>query len=87
MSGNEGVVGCADTSQPLMVASSVIVEEDQRKAARMILETMEYVAVFEVQSLRAVIEEGWRRTAEGMDEVGCRWPNIQAESGTIGLIC
>jgi hypothetical protein len=72
---------------PVMVAATVVEDEERRESVRAIMTTMEYVAVFEVRSLRDVVEESWRRMAEGMDEVGCRWPDIRAESAGIGLVC
>ncbi|KAL1413817.1 hypothetical protein Q8F55_001601 [Vanrija albida] len=72
---------------PLMVACSVLEDPEQRDSARAIFKNMEYVAVFEVQSLQFVSEECWKRMADGVDDEGCRWPNVMTEAGRATLIC
>lgn len=70
-----------------MVACSVLEDPEQRDSARAIFKNMEYVAVFEVQSLQFVSEECWKRMADGVDDEGCRWPNVMTEAGRATLIC
>lgn len=67
--------------QPMMVASSVLLDNRIRSDARDLYKTFQYQCCFESEGTLRVVEELWKRVDEGRDEIACGWSEIMLEMG------
>lgn len=65
----------------LIVACSVLVDPAQRAIARGLLDLFAYQCCYELQVIRIIVEECWKRMDQGADCEGCSWWEILHEMG------
>jgi hypothetical protein len=70
----------------LLIACSVLLDQDKRNVARGIVKTFAYQCCHEIESTSTLIEEMWRRIDEGYDDEACNWREIAIEIGRSVLI-
>ncbi|WOO78823.1 Aspercryptin biosynthesis cluster-specific transcription regulator atnN [Vanrija pseudolonga] len=70
----------------LLYASSVLLDADKRNTARSILKTFAYQCCHELEVIRLVMEEMWRRADDGYDDEACGTREIALEFGRAVLI-
>jgi hypothetical protein len=71
---------------PFAIACSVLLDPDKRETARGIVKTFAYQCCHEIESVRVLIEEMWRRIDEGYDDEACNWREVLLEIGRPVLI-
>ncbi|BEI82478.1 hypothetical protein CcaverHIS002_0303460 [Cutaneotrichosporon cavernicola] len=71
---------------PFSVACSVLLDPDKRETARGIIKTFAYQCCHEIESVRVLVEEMWRRIDEGYDDEACNWREVLLEIGRPVLI-
>ncbi|KLT46037.1 hypothetical protein CC85DRAFT_325289 [Cutaneotrichosporon oleaginosum] len=71
---------------PFAIACSVLLDPDKRDTARGIVKTFAYQCCHEIESVRVLIEEMWRRIDEGYDDEACNWREVLLEIGRPVLI-
>ena len=58
------------------MSCSVLVDPAQRAIARGLLDLFAYQCCYELQVIRIIVEECWKRMDQGADREGCSWWEI-----------
>ncbi|ORY28149.1 fungal-specific transcription factor domain-domain-containing protein [Naematelia encephala] len=66
---------------PLVIASSVLTNPEQRDTVRGILKAFAYQCCYEIEVAQMLVEEMWKRIDESLDDEACCWREIFVEMG------